>query len=351
MTKQFEGEGGLRFAGFLAHQEATVAGDDAGRRVLGFAGAMAVAMAVDALVGWPPSLFARIGHPVTWLGVLINALDSRWNREVDPLAVRRGAGIAAALVVIALAAGLGWVLQVAFPSGWSRVVLIGIIAWPFVALRSLHDHVAAVARPLEAGDIAAARSAVALIVGRDPATLDGAGIARAAIESLAENTSDGIVAPVFWGALFGLPGIIGYKAINTLDSMIGHRNDRHEAFGWASARIDDVANFLPARLTGLLFVLLAPRRLDAIACIMRDAQAHRSINAGWPEAAMAGALGVRLSGPRIYHGSVADEPWLNEAARDPVAADLAGGLAIYTRAMMLLAGCLTVLALALQGWA
>ena len=312
---------------------------------MGFAGAMAVAMAVDALLGWPGFLFARIGHPVTWLGALINALDARWNRDVDPPATRRAAGIAAALVVIALAAGLGWVLQAAFPSGWSRVVLTGLVAWPFVALRSLHDHVAAVAGPLEAGDIAAARVAVAQIVGRDPATLDEAGIARAAIESLAENASDGVVAPVFWGVLFGLPGIIGYKAINTLDSMIGHRNERYEAFGWASARIDDVANFVPARLTGLLFVLLAPRRSDAMACMIRDARAHRSINAGWPEAAMAGALGVRLSGPRIYHGSVADEPWLNEGAGDPAAATIVAGLRLYSRAMMLLAGCVALLAL------
>jgi adenosylcobinamide-phosphate synthase len=314
---------------------------------VGFAGAMAVAMAVDALVGWPGGLFARIGHPVTWLGALIHVLDARWNRNTNAPAVRRTAGIAAAVSVIALAAGLGWALQYIFLSGWSRALLIGILAWPFVALRSLHDHVAAVACPLQAGDIAAARIAVAQIVGRDPATLDEAGIARAAIESLAENTCDGIVAPVFWGALFGLPGIIGYKAINTLDSMIGHRTERHEAFGWASARIDDLANIVPARLTGLLFVLIAPGRFDSMACMMRDARRHRSINAGWPEAAMAGALGVRLSGPRIYHGSIADEPWLNEAARDPHAADIAQALAIYARAMMSLAGCLVVLALAM----
>jgi adenosylcobinamide-phosphate synthase len=318
---------------------------------VGFAGAMVVAMAVDALLGWPGVLFARIGHPVIWLGALVNVLDARWNRGVDPPATRRAAGIAAAFAVIAVAAGLGWVVQAAFPTGWGRVVLTGIIAWPFVALRSLHDHVAAVARPLQAGDIAAARLAVAEIVGRDTAPLDEAGIARAAIESLAENTSDAIVAPVFWGVLFGLPGIIGYKAINTLDSMIGHRTERHEAFGWASARLDDVANFVPARLTGLLFALLAPRPSNALACMMRDAQAHRSINAGWPEAAMAGALGVRLSGPRAYHGRVVDEPWLNEAARDPLAADIVAGLALYSRAMMWLGGCLTLLALVFQGLA
>jgi adenosylcobinamide-phosphate synthase len=307
---------------------------------------MAVAMAVDALLGWPPWLFARIGHPVTWLGRLIGAVDTAWNRSSDPPAFRRAAGIAGAIVVIALSVALGWMLQSLLPPGWVQIVLVGILAWPLVALRSLHDHVAAVAAPLQAGDIAAARDAVSRIVGRDPAALDEAGIARATIESLAENASDGIVAPVFWGALFGLPGIIGYKAINTLDSMIGHRSERHEAFGWAAARIDDVANFIPARLTGFLFVLLAPRRSEALSCMTRDARRHRSPNAGWPEAAMAGALGVRLSGPRIYHGSITNEPWLNQGARDPLAADIGEALTVYRRAMVLFAGVLAILAFA-----
>ncbi|MGY4569360.1 adenosylcobinamide-phosphate synthase CbiB [Bradyrhizobium pachyrhizi] len=313
---------------------------------MGFAGAMAVAMAMDALIGWPAWLFARIGHPVTWLGRLIHLVDSAWNRASDPPAFRRVAGVAAAVSVIALVIGLGWAVQSVLASGWVRVVLVGVLTWPLVAVRSLHDHVAAVANPLVSGDIAAARSAVAQIVGRDPAMLDDAGIARATIESLAENASDGIVAPVFWGALFGLPGILGYKAINTLDSMIGHRTERHEAFGWAAARIDDLANLVPARLTGVLFVLLAPNRSQAWSCVLRDAQRHRSPNAGWPEAAMAGALGVRLSGPRIYHGHIADEPWLNEGARDPAAADVLTGLKLYRYAMILLAGALLVLALA-----
>ncbi|KWV53294.1 cobalamin biosynthesis protein [Bradyrhizobium macuxiense] len=313
---------------------------------MSFAGAMAVAMAVDALIGWPVWLFARIGHPVTWLGRLINAVDTAWNRTSAPPALRRAAGIAAAILVIALAAALAWTIQIALPAGWTRIVLVGILAWPLVALRSLHDHVAAVANPLASGDLAGARAAVSLIVGRDPATLDDAGIARATIESLAENSSDGIVAPVFWGALFGLPGIAGYKAINTLDSMIGHRTERHEAFGWAAARIDDLANLIPARLTGLLFVLLAPKPSQAWSCMLRDARSHRSPNAGWPEAAMAGAIGVRLSGPRIYHGSTANEPWLNEGARDPAATDIRRGLKLYRRAMMLLAGVLALLAFA-----
>jgi adenosylcobinamide-phosphate synthase len=307
---------------------------------------MAVAMAVDALVGWPSWLFAWIGHPVTWLGRLIAAVDAGWNRAADPPALRRVAGIAGALLVIALAAALGWAIQVMLPSGWIGSVLVGVLAWPLVALRSLHDHVAAVATPLLAADVAGAREAVSRIVGRDPAALDEAGIARAAIESLAENTSDGIVAPLFWGALFGLPGIVGYKAINTLDSMIGHRSERHEAFGWAAARIDDVANLIPARLTGFLFVLLSSRRSQALSCMMRDARRHRSPNAGWPEAAMAGALGIRLSGPRIYHGSITAEPWLNEAARDPSAVDIVAALAVYRRAMLLLGGLLAILAVA-----
>ncbi|NEU95948.1 cobalamin biosynthesis protein CobD [Bradyrhizobium sp. UFLA 03-164] len=306
---------------------------------------MAVAMAVDALIGWPPALFARIGHPVTWLGRLINLLDRSWNRDADAPSFRRVAGVAAAIMVIALAVAIGWAVQSALAPGWVRVGLVGVLAWPLVALRSLHDHVGAVANPLVSGDISAARLAVAQIVGRDPATLDGAGIARASIESLAENASDGIVAPVFWGALFGLPGILGYKAINTLDSMIGHRTKRHEAFGWAAARIDDLANLVPARLTGLLFALLAPNRSRAWSCMLRDAYRHRSPNAGWPESAMAGALEVRLSGPRIYHGHVADEPWLNEGARDPAAADILAGLKLYRRAMMLLAGVFVALAL------
>jgi adenosylcobinamide-phosphate synthase len=311
-----------------------------------FSGAMAVALAVDAVLGWPEQLFRRVGHPVTWLGRLIDRMDAACNRSSHPPALRRAAGAIATLLVIALPTILAIAVQVELTTGWSRTVIAGILAWPLVALRSLHDHLTAVARPLQSGDIEGARSAVSRIVGRDPASLDEAGIARASIESLAENTSDGVVAPVLWGAIFGLPGIVGYKTINTLDSMIGHRTPRHEAFGWAAARIDDLVNFIPARLTGFLFALLSVRPANALACMTRDARHHRSINAGWPEAAMAGALGVRLSGPRVYHGTLADEPWLNERARDPLAADIAQGLKLYRRAVWLLAAVLVVLAFA-----
>jgi adenosylcobinamide-phosphate synthase len=306
---------------------------------------MVVAMAIDAVLGWPERLFQLVGHPVTWLGRLIDRMDAACNRDSDPPMYRRAAGVVTTLLVIAGPTFLAWAIQAQFGAGWSRILVIGILAWPLVALRSLHDHVAAVAHPLQSGDIKTARMAVSRIVGRDPSTLDEAGIARASIESLAENASDGVVAPVFWGAIFGLPGIVGYKVINTLDSMIGHRTPRHEAFGWVAARIDDVANFIPARLTGVLFAALSPERRVAMRCMICDGPRHRSVNAGWPEAAMAGALGVRLSGPRIYHGEVANEPWLNASARDPGAADIGHALKLFRHAMLLFSFLLLVLAL------
>lgn len=307
---------------------------------------MLLALAIDAGLGWPSAVFARIGHPVTWIGAMISALDRTLNRDDAPDAARRAAGALAALVIIGLAAGAGWFAAALVPNGWAGVILSGVLAWPLIAARAMYVHVAAVARPLMSGDIETARSAVALIVGRDPSELDAAGVGRAAIESLAENTSDGIVAPVFWGVMLGLPGIAAYKAINTLDSMIGHRTPRHQAFGWASARIDDLVNLIPARLTGLLFAAVSARPQAALATMWRDARHHRSPNAGWPEAAMAGALAVRLSGPRRYAGDVAPEPWVNGAASDPAPGDLNLALALYRRAMFVLAAGLALLAIA-----
>ena len=306
---------------------------------------MLLALAVDTVVGWPQAIHARIGHPVTWIGALISVLDKKFNRDDSSDATRRAAGIGVAITVIAVVAGMAWVCSSILPDGWPGLILAAILAWPLVAARSMHDHVDAVARPLLASDLPAARQAVSMIVGRDPSQLDAAGIARAATESLAENTSDGIVAPLFWGAIFGLPGIAAYKAINTLDSMIGHRTPRYEAFGWAAARIDDVVNLIPARLTGLLFTVVSVRPRIALATMWRDAGQHRSPNAGWPEAAMAGALGIRLSGPRIYEGELSQEPWLNGEAADPSAADLKRALALYRRAMLVLAAGLALLAL------
>ena len=312
---------------------------------MSFAAMMLVAMGIDAAIGWPAKLYAAIGHPVTWIGGMIRLLDRALNRDGAPNVARRSAGVIAALIVIGLTIAITFALQSALPSGWLGTVVGGVLVWPFLALRSMYTHVAAVVLPLQNNDLAKARFEVSMIVGRNTAVLDQAGIARAAMESLAENTSDGIVAPLFWGAIFGLPGIAAYKAINTLDSMIGHRTPRFECFGWASARIDDLVNLIPARLTGVIFALVstAPRR--ALTVMWRDAGLHRSPNAGWPEAAMAAGLNVRLSGPRVYDGHTADEPWVNAGAPDPTAADLQQGLALYVRAMFVLGAALLALAL------
>ncbi|MGP9791613.1 adenosylcobinamide-phosphate synthase CbiB [Roseinatronobacter sp. NSM] len=308
-----------------------------------FAAMMLVAIALDAVLGWPDALYRRIGHPVTWMGAAIGRLEGLLNAPSASARARKLRGAGVALLVIGGSAALAGLVQGALPPGVWGALLGGVLAWPFVALRAMHDHVDAVIVPLQAGDLAGARHEVSMIVGRDPTHLDAAGVARAAAESLAENTSDGIVAPVFWGVVAGVPGIVAYKAINTLDSMIGHRSPRYAAFGWASARIDDLANLIPARMTGALFALVSARPRAALGCMLRDARLHRSPNAGWPEAAMAGALGVRLSGPRIYDGAQTQDPWVNGACPDPSAADLRRGLALYRRAM----GAMTALVAAL----
>ncbi|CUH80844.1 adenosylcobinamide-phosphate synthase [Tropicibacter naphthalenivorans] len=303
-----------------------------------------IGVLIDLALGWPDGLYARIGHPVTWLGKVISALEARLN--TGPRLRRLTTGTLTVILCVALAALPMWAIQTLLPGGWLGALLGGILAWPLIAVRSMHDHVAAVAKPLVAGDLPAARHAVSMIVGRDPSVLDEAGVARAATESLAENTSDGIIAPIFWGVVLGLPGIAAYKAINTMDSMIGHHNDRFEAFGKAAARLDDLVNLIPARLCGGLFALASGAQvLKALKVMARDARTHRSPNAGWPEGAMAGALNVRLSGPRIYGTTTVAEPWLNGGAPDPTAQDLARGLRLYRRAMALMMLALAALAL------
>lgn len=305
---------------------------------------MLIACLLDIALGWPNWLYARIGHPVTWIGALIGALEARLNTGSNT--GRFWTGAATTMLVVFLVGGLALILQDSLPEGPVGLILGGALAWPLVALRSMHDHVFVVQNPLSEGDLTGARHAVSMIVGRDPSKLDEAGVARSALESLAENTSDGIVAPVFWGAVAGLPGIAAYKAINTLDSMIGHRNDRFEQFGKVAARLDDLVNLIPARLTGFLFAAVSTAPVRATRVMLSDASRHRSPNAGWPEGAMAGALNVRLSGPRIYGDRVADEPWLNASAPDPEARDLKRGLKVYRRAMAAMVCLLGVLWLA-----
>lgn len=296
-----------------------------------------IALLIDALIGWPDRLFRRIGHPVVWLGRLIDGLDRRLNH--GNWRVLRG--MFASLVTIAAALLPAVVLQILLGP-----LLAALFAWPLVAARSLNDHLRAVATPLSRHDIVEARQATAMIVGRDVRTADEAALSRAATESLAENASDGVIAPLFWACIAGLPGIAAYKAINTLDSMIGHRTTRHGEFGRFAARLDDVANWVPARLTALLIMLASGK--TQWTGLRADAVRHRSPNAGWPETAMAKALGVRLSGPRVYADHVANEPWLNGAAPDPDATTLERALTLYRRAVVIAAACMVIAFLILR---
>jgi len=309
-----------------------------------------LALLIELLVGYPDWLVRAIGHPVTWIGRLISAMDRRWNRDGDDPATRRAFGVLCVLVLIVVAGAVSWALQrglLALPLG---IVPLAVLASTLLAQRSLHRHVAAVATALEREGVAAGRAAVAHIVGRDTAALDEAGVARAAIESLAENFSDGVVAPAVWMAIAGLPGAAVYKAINTADSMIGHRTARHEAFGWAAARLDDLVNLPPARLSALLLVAAAAledRTAAAAAwrAVRRDAHRHRSPNAGFPEAAMAGALGLALAGPRVYGGVAVDDALMGDGRREATAADIRKALALYRKADGILIALIAVGAL------
>ena len=295
---------------------------------------MLLGWALEVVFGWPDWLYRTVRHPVVWFGYLVRQCDKALNRPGFSHTFRYATGIATALLLVLTATGLAIGITTALPDSIAGKAVEALIVSSLIASRSLYHHVATVVRPLTTNDLNGARNAVSRIVGRNPSQLEESGIARAALESLAENASDGITAPLFWGALFGLPGIAAYKAINTLDSMIGHKNARHGAFGGFAARLDDVANFIPARLTGLLIAVMSGKR-QSFRVMLQDARHHRSPNAGWPEAAMAGALGVRLSGPRTYGGSPSMEPWLNKHAPDPSAEDLSRGLQLYIRAMAL----------------
>jgi adenosylcobinamide-phosphate synthase len=298
------------------------------------------ALALDIVMGEPAALFAFLPHPVVLVGRAIAWLDRRLNREKRPPSVRRARGVVTVALLVGAAAALGLFLArilAASRFGWAAEILIVAV---LLAQKSLFDHVAAVAQALDAGGLFAGRAAVSRIVGRDPESLDEHGVARAAIESLAENFSDGVVAPALYYALFGLPGIFVYKTANTLDSMIGHKTPRHLHFGWAAARLDDLLNLVPARLSGLFLAAAAlvtreAQALPALRTMLRDAKKHRSPNAGWPEAAAAGALGLALAGPRRYRGHVVDDPWLGDGRARATALDIARALRLYLAACVL----------------
>ncbi len=306
-------------------------------------------LVLEAAVGYPAALHARIPHPVVWAGNAINAFERRWNEPQYSFGARRMLGVTAVVLVAAAAAAVGLGLE--WVVGFLTVVLgcdfdgvacwaVGLVGTLVVALlgttglaqRSLFDHVNNVLVALRAGDLPLSRQRVALIVGRDTQRLDANGVSAAALESLAESFNDGIVAPVFWFLIAGLPGLFAYKVLNTADSLIGHREERWRAFGWAAARADDVANLLPARIAGALLVLAG---LKGGSVMLSDASKHDSPNAGWPEAAMAGALGVRLGGPTSYDGVLHERPVFGTGP-SPGVDDLRRGLRIYLVACGLL---------------
>lgn len=309
-----------------------------------------LSLAVERALGYPDWLFNAIGHPVTWIGRLISFLDRRLNRATDSDELRRRRGVQALLVILLVPGLIGLALHVMlwliFPSG---LVVAAILGSTLLSQKSLAEHVEDVADALETGGLTLGRIAVSRIVGRDPEKLDKAGVARAAIESLAENFSDGIVAPAFWTGIGGLGGGAAYKAANTADSMIGHRTPKHEAFGRAAARFDDLINLPASRLTGLLIVLAAflvpgadPRAAWQV--MRRDARKHRSPNAGWPEAAMAGALGLSLAGPRSYGGEVVEDAFMGEGGRrEAESTDIRQALKLYRVADWLLLGLFAIL--------
>ncbi|WP_343228267.1 CobD/CbiB family cobalamin biosynthesis protein [Sphingomonas yunnanensis] len=321
-----------------------------------------VALALDAALGWPAWLYARVGHPVGAIARVIAVGERRWNAAVVAPVVmeesegqppprspgdapdyltptqrrrRRLLGGVTLLAAIAFAAGAALLAERALRAtlGAPAWLAVALLAWPGLAQRSLDDHVRPIAAALDHGDLAAARAAVGRIVGRDTAALDRAGVARAAVESLAESFCDAVAAPLFWLLLLGPAGLWGYKAINTADSLIGHREPRWRAFGWAAARTDDLANWLPARLGGALLCVAGG---GGWRVLWRDSRRHASPNAGWTEAALAGVLGARLAGPMAYDGAVTDKPWIGDGRAELGARDIRRALLVFRRGCLLL---------------
>ncbi len=304
-------------------------------------------MLIELCFGYPDAVLNVIGHPVTWIGRLIDALDDWLNRDAAPPNERRAAGVVGVLILVAVVGAVTLVVEYGLLRLPLGIFVLSFLASPLVAQRSLNRHVADVATALDKEGVTAGRIAVARIVGRDTAELDAAGVARAAIESLAENFSDAVVAPVIWTVIGGLPGAALYKAINTADSMIGHRTQRHEAFGWAAARLDDLINLPASRLSALLLIAAAALSKDADTgsawrAVRRDAARHRSPNAGYPEAAMAGALGLSLAGPRSYGGMSVNDASMGDGRRDANAADIRRALVLFQGADAILIAFLAV---------
>ena len=306
-----------------------------------------LALIIDRFLGDPDWLWQRVPHPIVLFGKAIEVADQQFNRHETSEAQREKLGFITITVLMIVSIVFGLIISALFVRlGIIGIALEIIVVALFLAQKSLADHVRRVAIGLRQDGLDGGRQAVSMIVGRNPESLDEAGVCRAAIESLAENASDGVVAPAFWYAVFGLPGLFAYKMLNTADSMIGHRTDRHRAFGRASAQFDDMANWVPARLTAALIVLstsLSDIEENA-ASTRRNAKLHRSPNAGWPESAMALVMGIALGGPRKYNGDMADEPFMNASGRLTLTADdIDAAIVVFYRAMLVGMSALAVL--------
>lgn len=308
-----------------------------------FLAIIVTALLIDAVAGDPVSLYRALPHPVVIFGHAIGFLDRHCNRDSFSAVVNRLSGAAVILGLLALSLWFGFWLHGALQAFQYGGAAEALIVSTLIAQNSLYRHVRRVALALDTDGLSAGRDAVAMLVGRQTDALDEAGVSRASIESLAENYSDGVVAPVFWALFLGLPGIIAYKMLNTADSMIGHRTPRHLHFGMAAARLDDVANYIPARIAALLLWLAALGRGAAI--IIRDSRQHRSPNAGYPEAAMAGALGLKLSGPRVYDGKAEDAPWIGTGRTEASPTDIRAALRLYVIACALIFALVAIAAL------
>ena len=299
-----------------------------------------LALLIDRSIGDPDWIWRKVPHPVAAFGAGIKWFETRFNRKSMSSRRRKWFGITTILVLLLVTFIIGlFIHSFLLQLGFTGIIIEALVASIFIAQKSLVDHVGKVEKAFKQGSLAEARGAVSLIVGRETKNLDESAVCRAAIESLAENSSDGVVAPVFWYLILGLPGLFCYKLVNTADSMIGYKNERFKDFGWASARLDDVVNFIPARLTAFIVILTSGIFINreaatkAIEVVRKDARHHHSPNAGFPECAFAGALDVKLLGPRIYSGKAVDEPFQNESGKMAGPDDIYRAIRLFKRSM------------------
>ncbi|MCW2272750.1 cobalamin biosynthesis protein CobD [Rhodoblastus acidophilus] len=308
------------------------------------------ALLLEGFFSYPPKVYAAIGHPVGWIGALIKLLDDKLNASGATPDAKRNGGIATIAIIVVVTGAVAYFFSDWAGHGIIGFVLLAAVASSLVAQRSLYDHVEEVARALQLEGLPAAREKVGKLVGRDTAELDEAGVARAAIESLAENFSDGVVAPTFYTVLFGVFGGAIYKAVNTADSMIGHKNEKYRVFGEATAKLDDLLNLPASRISAVWLAIAAALTpgadwRGAKDAVLRDASRHRSPNAGWPEAAVAGALGYKLAGPRVYNGETIEDATMGNGRSELNFADVKRALTLYRKACFVQIGVLAALLL------